>query len=119
MTAKSAGSDSGYARAILLGGAIALGWSPCIGPILGFVLVLAATSEQVARGALLLLFFGFGLGLWFLIIAVGFQQIWPRIHRSEKFFKRYTLVNGILLTSFGGLLSVSYTHLTLPTNREV
>jgi len=106
MTAKSTGSDSGYVRAILLGGAIALGWSPCIGPILGFVLVLAATSEQAARGALLLLFFGFGLGLWFLIIAIGFRQIWPKIRRSEKFFRRYTLVNGILLTSFGGLLLV-------------
>ena len=108
MTVKSiqSQSDSGYVRAIFLGGAIALGWSPCIGPILGFVLVLAATSEQVARGALLLLFFGFGLGVWFLIIALGFQQIWPRIHRSEKFFRRYTLVNGILLSSFGALLLV-------------
>ncbi len=104
MAFKPIQSDSGYVRAIFLGGAIALGWSPCIGPILGFVLVLAATSEQVTRGALLLLFFGLGLGTWFLVIALGFQQIWPKIHRSENFFRRYTLVNGILLTSFGALL---------------
>ena len=106
MTIRGNGSESGYVRAIFLGGAIALGWSPCIGPILGFVLILAATSEQVARGALLLLFFGLGLGVWFLVIAIGFQRIWPRINRSERFFRRYNIVNGILLTSFGGLLLV-------------
>ena len=52
---------------IIIGAAFAFGWTPCIGPILGSILVLAATEESINRGILLLSFYSLGLALPFIL----------------------------------------------------
>ena len=52
-----------YGRSFGVGSAFAVGWTPCIGPILGAIFTLAASSATVVHGALLLAFWSLGLGL--------------------------------------------------------
>ncbi len=66
-TSKQPGIWSGF----LLGFAFAFGWTPCIGPILATVLALAAASETIFRGVLLLAAYSAGLAIPFLLTAVG------------------------------------------------
>lgn len=90
--------------AYLLGLAFAFGWTPCIGPILGTVLTLAATEAEAARGAALLASYAIGLGVPFLLIAFFF----PRMKGFIAWMKRHMLtierISGGLLVVIGLLL---------------
>src|ERR1700746_1751082 len=68
---RSGSSRPGMVSGFLLGFAFAFGWTPCIGPILATVLALAAASETVARGILLLAVYSAGLAIPFLVTALG------------------------------------------------
>ena len=59
--------SSNFFSPILIGMAFAFGWTPCIGPILGSILVLAATEESLSKGILLLSFYSFGLAIPFIL----------------------------------------------------
>src|SRR5574341_493698 len=63
----------GVLGAFLVGLAFAFGWSPCIGPILAGILLIAANQETVSRGMLLLGVYSLGLGIPFLITGIGFN----------------------------------------------
>jgi len=65
---------AGAAGSLLLGMAFGAGWTPCIGPILASILFLAGSSEEVGKGALLLLVYSFGLGLPFILAGVFIAQ---------------------------------------------
>ncbi len=67
----------GPAAALVMGAAFAFGWSPCVGPILGSILMLAAGGEDPARGALLLGVYSAGLGVPFLAVALLLGRIKP------------------------------------------
>ena len=90
--------------AYLLGLAFAFGWTPCIGPILGAVLTLAAKEAETTRGAVLLASYAFGLGVPFLLIAFFF----PRMKGFVNWMKRHMMIierlSGVLLVSIGLLL---------------
>ena len=60
-------TNSHFYSPILIGMAFAFGWTPCIGPILGSILVLAATEENINKGILLLTFYSLGLALPFIL----------------------------------------------------
>ena len=62
-------SNNNFYSPILIGMAFAFGWTPCIGPILGSILVLAATEESINKGILLLFFYSFGLVIPFFFFA--------------------------------------------------
>ena len=93
-----AGDRGGSAfGAYVLGLAFAFGWTPCIGPILGMILSLAATEDTVTRGTLLLGVYALGLGLPFLLSALF-------IGRSMALMKKLKPWLGVIEKSMGALL---------------
>ncbi|HRP36437.1 MAG TPA: cytochrome c biogenesis CcdA family protein [Candidatus Dojkabacteria bacterium] len=85
----------------LVGSSIGLGWSPCIGPILGSILLLASTSSTVWQGAILLLSFSLGLGLPFFLTALFGVTILNKIYNRKNILKYINLIGGILLVLLG------------------
>ena len=63
-------SNTNFFSPILIGMAFAFGWTPCIGPILGSILVLAATEESINKGILLLFSYSLGLALPFIFLSL-------------------------------------------------
>ncbi|MDA0256435.1 MAG: hypothetical protein O3C25_01655 [Chloroflexi bacterium] len=94
----------GYARSVLIGSAFSVAWSPCIGPILGVVLTLAATSGTAGQGALLLTFYALGLGVWFLAFGLFFGWFAPRIRAIYPYMGRIMIVSGALFIGVGTLM---------------
>ena len=88
----------------LLGFAFAFGWTPCIGPILSAVLVLAAASNTVARGVLLLAVYSAGLAVPFLLTALGLTQFLRFYQNFRKHLHAVELFSGALLLFVGGLV---------------
>lgn len=97
---KSPGMFSGF----LLGFAFAFGWTPCIGPILATVLALAAASNTVARGVLLLAIYSAGLAVPFLLTAVGLGQFLRFYKSFRKYLHAVEILSGALLLFVGGLV---------------
>jgi cytochrome c-type biogenesis protein len=101
-----------------LGMAFAFGWTPCIGPILATILTAAAATQTVARGAGLLAIYSLGMGIPFMLIALGYS----RAGRTVGFLKRHSLtierVGGGLLVAMGVLLITGFwTRLFVPLIR--
>ncbi|HVM74211.1 MAG TPA: cytochrome c biogenesis protein CcdA [Candidatus Saccharimonadales bacterium] len=97
---KNPGMFSGF----LLGFAFAFGWTPCIGPILATVLALAAASDTVARGILLLAVYSMGLAVPFLLTALGLGQFLRFYQNFRKHLHAVELFSGALLLFIGGLV---------------
>ena len=89
---------------ILIGMAFAFGWTPCIGPILGSILVLAATEDSINKGILLLIFYSLGLAMPFILSGYLMQRF---LIFSKNFKRNITLVSkigGIILLITGILI---------------
>ena len=96
--------NTSFYSPILIGMAFAFGWTPCIGPILGSILVLAATEENISRGILLLIFYSLGLALPFILSGYLIQKF---LIFSKNFRKNIDLVSkigGIILLITGILI---------------
>jgi cytochrome c-type biogenesis protein len=91
---------AGLAGAFAIGLAFAFGWTPCIGPVLAPILGIAATEETVAAGAGLLAVYSAGLGVPFLLAALGIRQF-------LAFMKRFRRHLGVVEKAMGGLLVVT------------
>ncbi len=89
---------------LLFGATFAFGWSPCVGPILGSILLLASSSATVASGAFLLAVFSLGLGIPFLVIAAGISSAAKYLHRIEKHLKVISMIGGVFLVFLGVLM---------------
>jgi len=97
-------TNNNFYSPILIGMAFAFGWTPCIGPILGSILVLAATEENLTRGILLLFFYSFGLAIPFILSGYLIQKF---LIFSKNFKKNINLVikgGGIVLLITGILI---------------
>ena len=97
---KKPGMLSGF----LLGFAFAFGWTPCIGPILATVLALAAASDTIARGILLLAVYSAGLAIPFLLTALGIGLFLRFYQNFRKHLHAVELFSGALLLFVGGLV---------------
>lgn len=94
----------GYPRSLAIGAAFSIAWSPCIGPILGVVLTLAATSGNALQGAVLLLAYALGLGVWFLAFGAFFSWLTPRLRRLQPVMGRLLAATGVLFMFVGALM---------------
>jgi cytochrome c-type biogenesis protein len=101
---RSTSTQPGIWSGFLLGFAFAFGWTPCIGPILTTVLALAANSDTIARGVLLLAIYSAGLAIPFLLAALGIVQFLKFYQRFRKYLHAVELFSGILLLFVGWLV---------------
>ena len=101
----NAGDRGGSAfGAYILGLAFAFGWTPCIGPILGAILSLAANEADVARGTALLAAYAAGLGIPFLLVAAFFPRLAGLMGWMRRHMERIERIMGLLLWTVGLLM---------------
>jgi cytochrome c-type biogenesis protein len=101
---RSQDTKPGIFSGFLLGFAFAFGWTPCIGPILATVLTLAAASDTVARGVLLLAVYSAGLAVPFLFFALLINKALVFYKSFRKYLYAVELFSGVLLLFVGGLV---------------
>lgn len=88
---------------LLVGGAFAFGWTPCVGPILASILLVASTEGSAVAGAMLLTVFSLGLALPFILISFAISKASKRIAAFFAFLTKYRVV---ILALFGLILGV-------------
>ena len=88
----------------LIGAAFATGWTPCVGPILGSILLLASTSSTALQGGFLLFVFSMGLAVPFLAIAAGVGAASSSIAKISKYLHWVEIIGGVFLILLGLLL---------------
>jgi len=98
------GNQPGMVSGFLLGFAFALGWTPCIGPILTTVLAIAATREKVTEGVILLTLYSAGLAIPFLLTAVGIGRFMKFYQKFRRHLHTVEVFSGVLLLAIGGLI---------------
>ncbi|MBI4215701.1 MAG: sulfite exporter TauE/SafE family protein [Parcubacteria group bacterium] len=89
---------------LAFGATFAFGWTPCIGPILGSILTLAASSATIGQGAFLLAIFSLGLAVPFLIIAASISSASAYLAKLNKYLNIISVIGGIFLIFLGVLL---------------
>ncbi len=98
----------GYLGTCLVGMAFGAGWTPCVGPILGAILAMAATTQDILKGVILLIFYSAGLGIPFLLSAIILHKFFEYFKTIRKYFKVISIVGGVLLIIVGILLISGY-----------
>ncbi len=94
----------GIVGSYVIGLSFAFGWTPCIGPILGSVLSIAASSETVTYGIVLLMLYSAGLGIPFLIAAYAINSFMKFLSRIRNYIRLIEIFTGLLLILFGILI---------------
>jgi len=89
---------------ILIGMAFAFGWTPCIGPILGSILVLASTEDSLGRGILLLSFYSIGLAIPFILSGYLMQKFLIFSKNFKKNINKISKIGGVILLITGVLI---------------
>jgi len=94
----------GFLGSVMVGMAFGAGWSPCIGPILGGILSLAATEADLGRGLGLLVAYSLGLAVPFLAAAVAVERFIGWFQRFRRHLKLVQRASGALLLAVGVLI---------------
>ncbi len=94
----------GLLGSTVIGMAFAFGWTPCIGPILGSILTLAANQNTVGEGVILLTFYSAGLGIPFILTALLFNFLIGFFGFIKRHFRAVELITGGLLMLIGVLV---------------
>ncbi len=89
---------------LLFGMTFAFGWTPCVGPILGTILLLASTSGTVLQGTVLLFVFSLGLAVPFLLMALGVGHAAQYVKKLTKYLNIISFIGGLFLLVLGVLL---------------
>ena len=88
----------------IIGMAFGAGWSPCIGPLLGSILIIAGSQETVRQGIVLLAIYSAGLALPFIILSVFIHLLLMVIKKASRFLQYVNAAAGILLIIAGLIL---------------
>ncbi len=91
----------GIIGAFVMGLAFAFGWTPCIGPILGAILAMAAVQETVQQGMFLLVVYSLGLGIPFFLSGIFINLFFSAFGRIRKHFRLIEILSGVLLIIIG------------------
>jgi cytochrome c-type biogenesis protein len=94
----------GYASSVLMGVFFSAGWSPCVGPVLGAILTVVINGGSVASGAALLTAYSIGLGIPFLIAALGIGWVTNILRNYGKTMRYVEVAMGVLLVIVGVML---------------
>jgi Cytochrome c biogenesis protein len=97
-------SSSNLLLSFLMGITFALGWTPCIGPTLSGILALAAISDTVWQGGILLFVYSMGLGIPFILSGILASKVFEFISRVRTVLRYFEIASGILLILLGFLL---------------
>jgi len=95
---------AGYLGSIFVGMVFALGWTPCIGPILAGILVLASQTQTVGQGALMLIVFSLGLGLPLFLVSLAVNYSLSLLKKINNYLGAIHFISGVLLVIVGILL---------------
>ena len=93
-----------YLRAVIMGLALGLAWTPCIGPVLSSILIYAGNSQNIMKGFIFLTSYSLGLAIPFLIIAIFFKQLVPRLKLITRYIPIINKITGILVILIGILI---------------
>lgn len=91
-------------NSFIFGMAFALGWTPCIGPILGSVLIIAGSSGSTAYGVYLLFIYSLGLSIPFIVTALFMDLIISKLKNIQKYSKQIGYVSGLILIILGAAM---------------
>ena len=94
----------GYLGSFLIGVTFAVGWTPCVGPILTSILLYSSTTDTSVDGLVLLVFYSLGLGLPLLVTALWLDRFLTHFRQIRNFIKPLSIMSGVLLVAVGGLL---------------
>ncbi len=95
---------TGSIGALLFGMAFGAGWTPCVGPILGSILILAGTSGNLMRGLSMLSVFSLGLGVPFLLTGLFFSVALKQIGKLKPYLNKIRIASGAFLIAIGVLI---------------
>jgi cytochrome c-type biogenesis protein len=95
---------AGFVGTFLVGLAFAAGWTPCIGPILAAILMVAATEENVYHGIVLLLIYSLGLGIPFFLSSLAMHQFLVVFQRFKKYIRLFEICTGVFLVLVGVMI---------------
>jgi cytochrome c-type biogenesis protein len=99
---------AGYLGSMLVGVTFAVAWIPCVGPILGAILTLAATSSEIGRGVFYLATYAAGLAVPFFLSAVAVNSFFEFSQKFRRYVQVVHMAAGILLVVVGVLLITDY-----------
>ena len=98
------GKTTSFVRSLLTGGIFAVAWTPCVGPVLGSILMLAMSSQTAYQGASLLAVYSLGVGIPFIVIGAVFDSLSPLLKRIRRFSGIFYIVSALLLIAVGILI---------------
>jgi len=99
---------AGYAGSFMVGLAFAAGWTPCIGPILASILMIAAAEDTVYKGMALLLAYSLGLGTPFFMASLALHKFLVLFNRFKKAIRIFEIITGMFLIVVGVLIFTNY-----------
>lgn len=96
----------GYLRSFLIGMTFSIGWTPCVGPILGGILTLAITSESVGNATYLLVAYSIGLGIPFLATGAAIGTVSRYLNRFNRYSRATSLTAGTVMLGLGVFMAL-------------
>ncbi len=90
-----------FLSAMIMGFAFSFGWTPCVGPILGAILIQASTYSSVSQGIFLLCLYSLGLGIPFILTAIAINRFFSTFKIIRQYFAQVEMFAGMLIVGVG------------------